>query len=133
MYSYSLRIKATEKTPLMMFDPSGPSFTMIGISVPDNAKEFYDPVLLWVEEYVSNKKEESITYKYSSLLTVNIDLDYFSIQSASMILKMIKQFDILKNIVLNWYFDDEDTKEIGQNFSSMVNMKFNYIEKVEKI
>lgn len=121
MYNLPLKIKATERTPSLEYDPKGPTFNMIGISVPDDAKSFYAPILEWVQGYV---KEDIKTP-----LTINIDLDYFSIQSASVLLKIIKYFDILPNVTLNWYFDDKDTEEIGHDLASMVRMKFNHINK----
>ena len=121
MYNLPLKIKATERTPSLEYDPKGPTFNMIGISVPDDAKSFYAPILQWVEKYV----REGV----SDPMIINIDLDYFSIQSASALLKIIKYFDILPNVTLNWYFDDKDTEEIGQDLASMVKMKFNHINK----
>jgi hypothetical protein len=121
MYNLPLKIKATERTPSLEYDPKGPTFNMIGISVPDDAKSFYAPILQWVEKY----SKEGVT----NPMIINIDLDYFSIQSASALLKIIKYFDILPNVTLNWYFDDKDTEEIGQDLASMVKMKFNHINK----
>jgi hypothetical protein len=121
MYNLPLKIKATERTPSLEYDPKGPTFNMTGISVPDDAKSFYAPILQWVEKYV----REGV----SDPMVINIDLDYFSIQSASALLKIIKYFDILPNVTLNWYFDDKDTEEIGQDLASMVKMKFNHINK----
>lgn len=121
MYNLPLKIKATERTPSLEYDPKGPTFNMIGISVPDDAKSFYAPILQWVEKYV----REGV----SDPMVINIDLDYFSIQSASVLLKIIKYFDTLPNVTLNWYFDDKDTEEIGHDLASMVKMKFNHINK----
>jgi len=83
-----IRIKATERTPLMEYLPKELTFNMIGVSVPDDAKSFYAPVLTWIESYIKNNTTEK--------LTINIDLDYFSIQSASILLKILKLFDTLR-------------------------------------
>jgi len=116
-----LRIKATDRTPMLEYNPKELTFSMVGVSVPDDAKSFYAPILSWVEGYVKN----GITDQ----LTININLDYFSIQSASILLKILKLFDILPNVVVNWYFDDPDTEEIGFDLADMLRMKFNLIQK----
>lgn len=115
-----LRIKATERTPLLEYLPKEGVFNMIGVSVPDNAKDFYDPILKWVDEYVKERPNKN--------LLININLDYFSIQSASLLLRILKLFDKLNNVKVNWYFDDADTEEIGRDLAGMVKMEFNYIK-----
>lgn len=115
-----LRIKATERTPLLEYLPKEGVFNMVGVSVPDNAKDFYDPILKWVDEYVKEKPNKD--------LLININLDYFSIQSASLLLRILKLFDKLENVRVNWYFDDSDTEEIGWDLAGMVKMEFNYIK-----
>lgn len=116
-----LRIKATDRTPMLEYNPKELTFSMVGVSVPDDAKSFYDPILSWVEGYVKNDITDQ--------LTININLDYFSIQSASILLKIFKLFDTLPNVVVNWYFDDPDTEEIGFDLADMLRMKFNLIQK----
>lgn len=125
MYNLPLRIKATERTPSLEYDPKGPTFNMIGVSVPDDAKSFYAPILQWIEKYVEKYEER----ENKEPLVISIDLDYFSIQSASILLKIIKHFDKLPNVTLNWHFDDKDTEEIGYDLASMVKMRFNHINK----
>lgn len=116
-----IKIKATERTPLMEYIPKELTFNMVGVSIPDDAKSFYAPTLSWIESYIKNDIKDE--------LTINIDLDYFSIQSASILLKILRLFDTLPNVVVNWYYDDPDTEEIGRDLDSMVNMKFNHILK----
>lgn len=116
-----LRIKATDRTPMLEYNPKELTFSMVGVSVPDDAKSFYAPILSWVEGYVKNNITDQ--------LTININLDYFSIQSASILLKIFKLFDTLPNVVVNWYFDDPDTEEIGLDLADMLRMKFNLIQK----
>ena len=94
---------------------------MVGVSVPEDANKFFEPILKWIDGYIRTNNTKPIT--------VNFDLDYFSIQSSKIILKILKQFSSLPNVTVNWYYDDVDNKEIGEDFSYMVNTKFNLIEK----
>ena len=115
-----LRIKATERTPLLEYLPKEGVFNMIGVSIPENAKDFYIPIIEWVDDYVKKEPNKN--------LIININLDYFSIQSASLLLKILKLFDNLVNVKVNWYFDDDDTEEIGLDLAGMLRMEFNYIK-----
>jgi hypothetical protein len=121
MFDLPLKIKATEKTPLLEYNPIERTFSVIGVSVPEDAKMFYDPILLWVSGYVKSNTNGG--------MTININLDYFSTKSSLILLKMLKKFEVLPNILINWYYDDSESKEIGDDFSTMVNLTFNLIDK----
>lgn len=121
MYNIGLKIKSTDRTPLLEYVPRECVFNMIGVSVPEDASKFYEPILKWIDGYVSLNTSDPIT--------VNFDLDYFSIQSSKIILNIIKKFSKLPNVTVNWYYDDADIKEIGEDLSYIANIKFNLIEK----
>jgi len=121
MFDLPLKIKATEKTPLLEYNPKDRTFSVIGVSVPEDAKMFYDPILLWVSTYVKSNREGG--------LTININLEYFSTKSSLILLKILKQFETIPNVSVNWYYDDSESKEIGDDFSTMVNLIFNLIGK----
>ena len=121
MYNIGLKIKATDRTPLLEYIPRDCVFNMIGVSVPEDASKFYEPILKWIDGYVSLNTTDPIT--------VNFDLDYFSIQSSKIILNIIRKFSKLPNVTVNWYYDDADNKEIGEDFSYIANIQFNLIEK----
>jgi len=121
MYDIGLKIKATDRTPLLEYKPREGVFNMIGVSVPDDANKFYEPIINWIIGYVELNKAEPIT--------VNIELDYFSIKSSKNIVRILKEFSTLPNVTVNWYYDDPDIKEVGQDLSYIVNVNFNLIEK----
>ena len=123
--SLTIRVTPTDKTPLLEFLPRDMIFNMIGVSIPDDAKTFYTPILEWIEEFTNENIEEPIV--------INIDLDYFSIQSASILLKMIKIFSVLPKVTVNWFYDDPDTEEIGRDLAYMVTITFNFINKNNRI
>ena len=119
-----LRIQATVKTPEVLFDPANEVFEIKGKSVPDDAEEFYHDILEWVEDYVSNPKENTI---------FKIDLEYFNISSSKRILFLFYKLNELKekgkDIKVIWYYneDDEDMFEVGQDYAFMVKIPFEFI------
>ncbi len=118
-YKIPLKINRTDETPLLEWSPKSFTFDIIGISVPKNAKLFYEPILEWIEGYVEDIKNKII---------INIDLDYFSTQSLVWLIKILKKFEKIESIV-NWSWDEENIKECGEDISTIINIKFNLIQK----
>ncbi|MBN2214935.1 MAG: DUF1987 domain-containing protein [Bacteroidales bacterium] len=114
-----LLIEPTAKTPLIDFSLSG-KLVIAGSSYPENAKEFFDPVINWATD----------------LQTESIDLDlvleYMNTASAKKLLELLKQLESnlrIKNLTVNWYYDkeDDDTLEAGQILADTLSrIKFNY-------
>ncbi len=62
----SLKIKATQITPEICFDIEKKVFIISGESRPENVKDFFEPILLWLENYfkeLNNKSEHIIQIK----------------------------------------------------------------------
>ena len=124
-YNNPLKVNQTDKTPLLSYDPKGRTFTMSGVSIPDNARLFYEPIMKWVEGYVKSQQSKDG-------ITINVHLDYFNIASSAILLKILKEFEkIGDRVVINWFYDDEDDdmKEIGDDLQWMVKVQFNVIKK----
>src|SRR4030043_2014463 len=106
----SLSIEGTPKTPRILSDVDLGLIEIRGRSNPENASEFYRPLINWVDEYVKNPME---------MTTVNIELEHFNTTSSKCILSILKKLessrDSVKDVVVNWYYgkDDEDYRETG--------------------
>ena len=72
-----LFIEPTDKTPLIIFDSLIGKFEIIGISIPQNGKLFYEPALEWLDKYIRRPNKET---------ALVINLDYFNISSSKMLL-----------------------------------------------
>ena len=69
--------KATETTPLVTLNHENGELTIEGNAIPDNAEEFFDPILTWLEEYTKNTTVKT---------TLNLKLHYFNVSSSKRIL-----------------------------------------------
>lgn len=120
----ALRIQETHKTPEVLFDPKNEVFEIKGKSIPDDAELFFESILSWIEDYVSNPNENTI---------IKIDLEYFNISSSKRILFMFYKLNELKekgkNIKIIWYYneEDEDMFEVGQDYAFMVKIPFDFV------
>lgn len=129
-----LNIQAKEKSPKVIFDPEKKIFEMEGNSRPENVREFYYPIIDTLRKYFENVSDKQNLESFNEKpFNFTFKLDYFNSASAkfiSDILVIIKDFtDVKLKIKVNWYFEDgdDDMKEVGEDFSEMISLPFNFI------
>lgn len=121
----NLYIEATESTPLVNFNCETGQFLIQGKSVPQQANDFYDTILNWLDVYVENPKEKT---------TISLKLDYFNIATSKRILYILYKLNELVekdfDISLEWFYheDEDDMLEVGQDFAFMVKIPFTFTE-----
>ncbi|MDG1477196.1 MAG: DUF1987 domain-containing protein, partial [Vicingaceae bacterium] len=99
-------------------------FSIRGKSVVTEVDEFYSPLISWLEN-ANGKLENRIDFVF--------DLEYFNIFSSKRILFILYKLSDLKksgaNINVIWHFsmEDDDMKEVGEDFACMVNLPFEFI------
>ena len=120
-----LNYKGTETTPSVNFNPENGKLIIEGNAIPNDAEEFFTPILSWLEEYVNTTKVKT---------TLIIKLHYFNVSSSKRILYMFYKLNELlkynKPVVIKWYYseDEDEMFEVGQDFAFMVNVPFHFIE-----
>ena len=113
----NLIIDSTSKTLKVVLDKNTGEFLFTGRSLPEDAKEFFKPVLDWIEVYF---KEPNVT------TLIVFDIRYCNSSSSKMILDMLHIFkaEIEKgnNLIIRWEYDrdDEEMKQAGSDFSDIV-------------
>ncbi|MFZ4399001.1 MAG: DUF1987 domain-containing protein [Bacteroidales bacterium] len=126
----NLIIPATDITPKISFDIQEKVFEITGESRPENVRDFFDPVLSWINQYFTNLKS-------ADLHTFNFKLEYFNSSSAKYLLTLLKNIGLhYKNgakIEIDWYYEegDDDMKEVGEQMSEMAKIPFRVIETKE--
>ncbi|MFN8255161.1 MAG: SiaB family protein kinase [Bacteroidales bacterium] len=120
----ALIVDDTKETPRIHFDPGNNIFEISSRSLPEDADEFYLPVLRWLESYAEKPNPKTIfTFK----------LDYYNTASARYITRIVKLLDdISKNneVKVYWYYReiDEDMQAMGEEYQEMTEMDFELIE-----
>jgi len=119
-----LKIEKTSDTPNVTLDSTNNLFEFSYRSLPENAIDFYNPILDWIEEYSKNPNNETV---------VDFKLEYFNTASAKQIAKvLLKLLEISKKakVKINWYYDKNDTDMLasGQRYSKLINLEFEFIE-----
>jgi len=126
-----LIIAPTLNSPGVTLDPENDRFEFTGESRPEDVRDFYMPVLEWLESY---GKELSGSANRGKELEFHFNFEYFNSTSAKYILdifKILNEIDSKGNPVLvTWHYeeDDEDMLEVGMEMSRMSRLKFEYIK-----
>ncbi|TAE68057.1 MAG: DUF1987 domain-containing protein [Bacteroidetes bacterium] len=120
-------VESTNKTPQIDLDPENGVLQIKGVSIPEDANRIYTPVVEWAERYVRHTE--------LFLTVVRIKIIYFNTSTSDYLMNFLKTFKKLgEKVRYEWYFetDDDDMKETGIHFESILEVKFHYIE-VEEI
>ena len=71
---------------------------MGGSSLPENIKEFYSPIMLWLDEYKKIAKTNTI---------IEFQFDYLNTASTNMMARIVEALGTMKNdtckeVFINW-------------------------------
>lgn len=122
----SLIIKKTEETPAVIFNPKKKVFQLVATSWPENAKEFYDPIHQWLDEYFLSSPLKKTDFQFR--------LNYMNTASAKQIariLSLLKKHSLNHNIEFLWYYEkgDFDMLKEAKRFSMILDIDITLIEK----
>lgn len=121
----NLSIDKTKTSPAIKFNSVSGKCEVIGSSYPENASEFYAPIFDWLNTYMTEVTRE---------LYFNFTLDYLNSSSIKFISELVDKIDsygkIGITVEIEWHYrdEDEDIKELGEEFKSEVSCKFTLIE-----
>ena len=116
-----LEIKPTLHSLHIILDAEKNIFSIEGKSFPEDCKQFFQPVIDWLEEYKGNKPK-----------SLNLNCNIYYLSSASTI--SVKQiFSKLKemqgngcNVAIVWHYDDDDDDilKTGEDYMRITNLPF---------
>ena len=121
-------LEATSKTPGIDFNLSTGELLISGVSVPENAVEFYTPIVNWLISYAKNPKRKTI---------LSLKLTYLNTSSLQFLYDALKELDEIvppDTVTINWYYfeDDAGMKETGEDFKEVTSSEFNFISVAEE-
>ncbi|MGD9977974.1 MAG: DUF1987 domain-containing protein [Bacteroidales bacterium] len=109
-----LKIEAAIDSPDVLFDPETKIFSISGISHPENAKEFYQEILVWLDEYYEYMKS-----KEPSKIIVDLNFKYINSSSYKYLREVLRKISNFKNnrftieVIWNYHEEDEDILNEG--------------------
>lgn len=115
------KLKGTDKAPEVRLISSEGRIEFKGKSIPENTNLFYDDIILWIEQYVTEPHYKTI---------VKIQMEYFNTMTSKCLHKIFKTLEQASDVEIFWYYeeDDEDMLEVGEDFESIIDLQFKMIE-----
>ena len=114
------------KTPRVNLDPEIGLVELGGRSIPENTESVYRPLIDWIQEYKEQPKD---------ITTVKINFEYFNSSSAKYLIRFLEYFSTMKKsgkeVIVNWFYDDDELLEYGEDFQDVLEMKFNFYSSKE--
>ena len=117
----NLDIAKTKFSLQIQCDAQTGHFEMVGSSYPENAFEFFAPVMLWVERFIAEVHRP---------IVLDLKLEYLNTSSSKCILDLFKTLeDYVRQggkVNVNWYYEesDEDMLETGEEFLEDLDLPF---------
>ncbi|MDX2305997.1 MAG: DUF1987 domain-containing protein [Microscillaceae bacterium] len=109
-------LERTVKTPGIRFSFDENKLEIVGVSIPEDADNFYSPLMEWVDNYIEHKKNQKTT--------IILKLIYFNTSTADYLVTMLKNLKKIQPDASQSYLYDESLLEsdesnpLGQNGQS---------------
>ena len=113
-----MRRELTTKTPGIDFKVEEGVLKVWGRSLPENATEFYKPLIDLIDDYKESPLGDT---------KVDLCLEYFNTSTSRIILDIVKSFAWLErsgktNLLVTWYYeaDDWDMQDAGNEYKQIL-------------
>lgn len=122
-----LKIEAAIDTPEIIFDPATNIFSISGISHPENAKEFYEEILDWLDEF-----RQEMETKQGQKIIVDLNFKYINSSSYKYLREIMKKVANIKRngvdveVIWNYQEDDEDLLNEGMVLFELPDINLDY-------
>lgn len=115
----NMYLEKTINSPEIKLDYGNGTMTFSGMSLPEDTREFYVPILNWIKQYFQQPQEKTL---------ITFDFAYFNSSSSKMIHQIILEAKAAwkdgKNVEIQWLYpqDDDDMEEAGEDFAEVTKM-----------
>ncbi|MBW8051760.1 MAG: DUF1987 domain-containing protein [Cytophagales bacterium] len=121
----NLQIEKTYRTPAVSLDAQKGLLEIKGMSIPGNTKEFYLPIMKWIEQYCQHPKNKTV---------VIMQFVLYNTATAKYIMDMLKSFEALYkkgfDIKVKWQYeqDDESCELDGKDYAEWLEVPIEVVE-----
>lgn len=119
-------LEGTPKSPQVNFNAETGVLLLSGRSIPENAREFYRPMIEWIEKYNANPKQQTV---------FDICLEYFNTSSSKAIFDLFKTAESLNlkgnsTVIVKWKYENDDweMRDAGLEYSRIIQIPVEMIE-----
>jgi len=129
----TLKIDGSSVSPKVHFSAQERLLEISGYSRPENARDFYNPLIKWIEElkdwYMKNQSAS-----HAEPFIFSFKYIYFNSSSAKFIFDIILQVSEIQKagvpVNVFWYYDEDDDelREAGEELSEMAHTPLQFVE-----
>ncbi|MFW5850861.1 MAG: DUF1987 domain-containing protein [Bacteroidota bacterium] len=119
-------IQSTSYTPKVIFDSETSVFEISGRSFPENAKDFYVPIIEELSVILTSE---------ISCIIFRINLEYYNTASSKFLLEILQRLETVQklnkyDVKVEWWYveEDDDMKEAGEEYEQIVELPFTFVE-----
>lgn len=129
-----LKIEQTNVSPFVNFNTGLGIYTIAGYSRPENVRDFYYPVVEWLDKFKSELLVQKNEGKTINPINFDFKFIYFNSSSAKFLYDIVIILNEMQKVGLpvniNWHFDkdDDELREAGEELSDMAQVPFRFIE-----
>ncbi len=118
-----LKVDSNNNSPEINFNSETGVLLIKGRSILENVVLFFEPILQWLDEYSNQPAEKT---------TLHIEMDYFNTSSSKFILEIFDKMQQLnklnKKVEVIWYYNDDDSLELGKDYSFLLDVPFKFVD-----
>ena len=120
-----ISIEGTSDTPQVILDKENGIFKIVGISLPTNIFEFYNPIVNWLLKYSESPNEETnFEFKFSYLNSSSSKI----ISDIMQILKTIIEKNKKLQIIWRHNHEDDEIKEMGIDYAASLDLPVSVVD-----
>lgn len=129
-----LKVEQTNVSPFINFNPALGIFVLAGYSRPENVRDFYFPVVSWLDDFKSELVDAKRLGESISPINFDFKFIYFNSSSAKFLYDIVILLNEMQRaelpVSINWFFDkdDDELREAGEELSDMAQVPFKFIE-----
>jgi hypothetical protein len=116
-----LEMEGNPTRPSVFFNKETGILRLKGRSVLENTMRFYEPVMEWLDNYTKNPPAKT---------QLHLELEYFNTSTSKYILLilelLIKIHEEGSEVIVIWYYSDEDMLELGTDYQQMLPLPFEF-------
>ncbi|HHC25435.1 MAG TPA: DUF1987 domain-containing protein, partial [Desulfobacterales bacterium] len=106
------------------FDPGEGVLEMKGVSYPENAARFFQPLHSWLETYIS---------EIGNPVTLNLKFNYLNSTSTKHMFDFLETLESFheagRKVKVNWYYEESEYSvlEMGEDFAEDMNLQIELV------
>ena len=110
-----------DSTPGFMIKPNEGKIVFWGQACPEDAFDFYEPILAKLQEYFDSQPPK---------VNFIFNISYYNTATSKIIVTILQLLEKLRrngsDVIVTWYYDnnDEDMMIAGEDFSEIVDIPF---------